>query len=270
MNQKKRHIKPLLIFFAITAFSIGIAYAVHSFGNSQPVVQADGIEDAPAGITQDVTITDTGNVTSAYFTGLLPQKDLEDLVVESNLIIRAVPSSEEAPIRVQNTYGNIMNYTEYKLQVSETIQGEPLDTVTLRMPEYGADEDGMDVFWEDKLELNIGQEYIFFLYRPDYGGGCHTEGDYYYLTGSRQGLHPVNGASVCLAAPILDDTEGEIPVPDLIAEIETCRSNIPEGQVFSLREEILKSAQHNLETGFITQDEYDRMLREMDVYAVII
>lgn len=37
-----------------------------------------------------------------------------------------------------------------------------------------------------------------------------------------------------------------------------------------MREEILENIKYNLETGFITQEEYDKMVLEMEEYAVVV
>ena len=244
MNRKRQIFRSVSILLVTVLLGIGAACAVHGLENIENPAKPDSSQD---NIVEDISAED---IPTMYVSGLLAKKTLEDLVTESNLIIRGVVDHAETPIQVESADGSVMNFTDYIVKVDETFQGGSFDTVTLRMT--GGLANNLDVVCEDEPEMGIGKEYIFFLYHPDCGGSYNTEGDYYYLTGGPQGLYSIEGASERIAAPVLEGSENAAPVRKLLADVERYQSDIPEGHTYSMREEILENIKYNLETGFIT------------------
>lgn len=111
-------------------------------------------------------------------------------------------------------------------------------------------------------EFKPGGRALLFLFRPSYGGGYNTRGDYYYVLGLSQGVYFVNG----------DGTYAE-SWGSRVLERRTLSQALeaaPPVDKEYFRKEFIENQKRNLENGFNTQEEYDRMMGELDVYAEIV
>jgi hypothetical protein len=127
------------------------------------------------------------------------------------------------------------------------------------------------VIAEDAPVLEIGQKYVVFLYHPGRGGGYNTQGNYFYVTGASQGVYEESSESDGESGYVLTRQSADgatLTQEELIAQIATVEaSNIPHRtrmEIFS--ENIAK----NLESGFISAEEYDQLLEDAQTYAQII
>lgn len=130
------------------------------------------------------------------------------------------------------------------------------------------------------LSLTVGKDYLFFLDKPVSGGGYNTEGDYYYITSGSSGADESSAETV-------KDERGEI-VPktfypyetrelskdaidylNFMEEIKTYNESHPVDEMYRLKR-YEKDLQSNLDTGFITQEEYEQSHELIKTYATIV
>lgn len=102
------------------------------------------------------------------------------------------------------------------------------------------------------------------------GGSFNTEGDYYYLSGDTRGIYPVDSATTFSRTTndVYTSSDGtkRISHNELIQLIDQVNEEIP-ADIDMRYQEFLENQQYNLETGFISQEEYDRFLSEAQRYA---
>ncbi len=257
MTQKRRSVTVLAV-----ALVLGTALLVLALWGASPSAQEQGSENEKAAKES------SGDITTMHVSGLLAEKSIEDLTMESNLIVRGSVDHADPAIQVKAVFGGISNFTDYTIKIHETIQGEPQEEIVVRL--QGGLVDNLNVECGDLTELQVGQEYLLFLYRPDCGGGFNTEGNYYYISGGPQGIYSVDGDSPDQLIPFKMDKDSAVPAARLLGEVETYQKNMPDNYSFSLRAETLSNMAGNLETGFFTQEEYDTMLENLDKYATVI
>lgn len=224
--------------------------------------------------TSSTASSTSGEVQTQYVTGMVSEKNLEDLVRESGLIIRGTVESIDDSIQIMSVGGGVTNYTDYNVRVEEVVYGESVETVAVRIK--GGIAGNLEVICDYAPTLEEGKEYLLFLQQPDRGGGYNTLGDYYYVTGSRQGAYeievPANTAGKTAETMTVKQQAGtmESTFAQLTNEIQSYRSELPENYVYSSKEEFMNNLQANLESGFISQEEYDELLAETEQYATII
>lgn len=116
-----------------------------------------------------------------------PHFELDELVLESDLVVKGTVIEKTEPFKIKPANGgDISIFTDYVIQVEKTLRGKEAKTLNLRM--QGGEIGDLTVISEDEGLVDVGESYILFLYHPFAGGGYHTKGDYYYLTGGPQAL----------------------------------------------------------------------------------
>ncbi len=209
---------------------------------------------------------ESSQVITQHETGLVEEKSLDDLVGESSLIVRGKVEASSV-IQVESPQGGVTNFTDYSVAVTETIRGEEQEQVTVRV--RGGLTGNLNVVNEDSPELLPEGKYLFFLYQPGMGGGFNTEGDYYYITGVYQGAYHLEAEAgqpaVARAFGGGETTQAE----QLTANIEMLSDEKPL-EPDQNKKVFLENLQNNLESGFITQGEYDEILAGAGEYAQVI
>lgn len=165
-----------------------------------------------------------------------------------------------------------MNYTEYYFQILDTCRGVAPNNedqiAAVRIP--GGEANGVNMIWEEAATLEVDETYLLFLYKPQMGGSFNTEGDYYYLSGDTRGIYPVDSATTFSGTTndVYTSSDGtkRILHNELIQLIDQVNEEIP-ADIDMRYQEFLENQQYNLETGFISQEEYDRFLSEAQRYA---
>ena len=224
---------------------------------------------APAQVTAD-----NGEIVTQRVSGIVEEMDMDALTEKSNLIIRGVVDEICAPIQIEAVGGGITNFTDYTIQVKDVMSGTETETVTVRV--QGGTTGGLEVICDEAPDLVVGKEYILFLYKPDIGGGYNTAGDYYYLTGMYQGVYEIGGSSSeFLKMVVPTEIQGvssaqQVSVSQFTADINEAKQKLPRGYVYSVDSEFQSNLQANLDSGFITQEEYDQWLAESQQYATIL
>lgn len=242
----------------------GLLLTKFNFGSQTPAATIP-----PASSTSASAPTKDVPATTVTVTGVMEKKELPDLLEDSSLVIRGTVSDISAPFQIEGVGGGVSVFTDYKITVRETFRGEAFDTVTVRL--QGGQAGDLNVECPDEPKLAENNNYVLFLYQPGRGGGYNTEGDYYYITGLNQGVFERNplpraGQEIYTA---MSPESTEITQIEFSQELETANTEIPVNKN-APREEFLKNIQWNLDTGFIQQEEYDRLLADSQKYATIL
>lgn len=204
------------------------------------------------------SVTDSNN--TQYISGILPRKSLDDLFEQSSLaVIGTVTDKEGIQISHQEYPDYVQNFTDYYVSISEVIRGATDDNdIVLRIE--GGTAGGITQIFDPTAKLEIGKEYLFFLYQPGMGGAFNTEGSYYYILGLPQGVFSS------------DDPEHYTSQAGETLEMAELISRANEKPVDKdyFRNEFINNQIGNLETGFISAERYNALMNSINGYAKII
>lgn len=192
-----------------------------------------------------------------YLTGLVVEKTEDDLFSQSILVARGTIHDTGSVIQTAAPSGLSINFTNYDFTISQIYRSSAEGSVTVRVE--GGAVGGRNEIYEPTADLKDGKEYLLFLFQPNHGGNYYVDDDAYYVLGLNQGtFEPADGGYVSQSGAFLSEETllaraDEFPLdPDYF------------------RREFLQNRQNNLDNGFITQEEYDRLVADVDVYAQIV
>ncbi|MDR1156788.1 MAG: hypothetical protein LBK75_00555 [Oscillospiraceae bacterium] len=221
--------------------------------NADPNLIASDVQTFLWGNEKDIV----GDV--RHFQGLLAEKNTDDLFEQSSLVVVGVVTGISEGFQVRSPSGSTANFTDYYISVSDAIRGATdEEIITVRV--QGGTAGGYTEIYEPNVIFEAGDEYLLFLYKPGRGGAFNTEGDYYYILGLSQGVFSSN------------DSSQFVSQSGAILEQETLVSRAMEKPVDEeyFRNEFINNQESNLENGFITLEEYNEMMENLDIYATII
>ena len=219
------------------------------------------LEEAETG---DYHETPTGQTVTIE--GTLEEKSEDALFEQSSLIIRGTLNEDAEMFQIQSVSGQTSNFTDYKITAEEILRGSTdEETITVRV--RGGTAGGVTEIYALAPELNAGEEYLLFLYRPAHGGAFNTEGDYYYVLGLPQGTfqRAATTAEPQAADVFVSQTGLEMTYGHILARAE----EYPVDASY-FRTQYIENQKRNLENGFITQAEYQTRMKELDLYADIV
>ncbi len=209
----------------------------------------------------------------AVTTGIIAEQSVEELEKSSTVVVLGKITDKSDAFEITSVTGATSNFTDYHLEIFESYRGDKAegDTVSIRLNEGIVG--NLEVIDETGPTFEIGQEYLVFLYNPGAGGDFNTEGDYYYVNGATQGVYPYYGEDEVISEFGLDKEENYID--EFILSIEELKNNIevineeyPVSEV-NIRQETIDNLTHNYENGFITEEQYNETIEQLDIYATI-
>lgn len=195
--------------------------------------------------------------------GSLAYVSLSDLFDEATLVVQGTISDKTDAFQIESVSGSIANFTDYQFDVSSVLRGNLVDDaeyVEIRV--QGGTVGNYTEIYSGTPDFNVGDSYLVFLYQPGRGGSFNTEGNYYYVLGLCQGVFSENEAGQYVSQA------GEELSNDYLIQSLTAENNPVDPDYF--RNEYIENQQRNLENGFITQDEFDQLMRDIDDYASIV
>ena len=196
---------------------------------------------------------------TAYISGLLAPVSTDDLFSQSSLVVRGQVSGRSDSFQIQSPSGLVANFTDYYFTIDNILRGSyGSNTVTVRL--HGGTVGNYTEIYEQTPTINQDTEYLLFLYRPGRGGAFNTEGDYYYILGLTQGIFVEESEGV-----FLSETGEKLISNVFLSTI----ADAPVNENY-FREQYIHNQQLNLENGFITQEEYDFRMANIDQYATIV
>ena len=202
-----------------------------------------------------------GHIETVHISGQLAEQDLDSLMHAAQVVCEATVLERQREFQVQSPGKSVANFTNFTLRVEKCYRGKAYaDEVTVRVP--GGTVDRYQEIYTESPKLEAGKSYLLFLYNPGYGGAFNTGTDYYEVLGLAQGIYTADGGRF---VPQLGDTITE-------EEFENALESVADQPVDMdyFRREFIENQKGNLRSGFITQEEYNQAMQEMDVYAKII
>ena len=199
--------------------------------------------------------------------GLLAERTLDDLQKRTPLIVRGKINNKLEPIYIEAVFGGTpVPHTDYEVEIDEVFRGNCEDKIiTVRI--MGAHvENGYTYLAEPRFKE--GMEYILFLIKPHMGAAYNVEGDdYYYIEGAEQGVYEKSEGESFV--PQAQDERDVIILSEFALEMKSINEKYPvDEQRYS--NDFYRNMKSNLESGFISQEEYDVFIAEADIYAKIV
>jgi len=201
---------------------------------------------------------ETYNPKTTYVRGSLAARSIDDLFMKSSLAVFGEVVGVSDSFQIEHYTGSLDISTDYYIAVSDVFRGETeADLITVRLS--GGTIGEFTLVYDPNPALDIGSEYLLFLCQPGSGGAFNTEGDYYYVLGNIQGVFSYDGEQKYISQ------FGE----EITAEYLLHHGNAATVDKDYFRNEFIKNASSNLESGFFSQEYHDELMEQMDIYATI-
>ena len=199
---------------------------------------------------------------TAYISGSLEEKSLDDLYEQSALIALGTVTGKSDAFQIKSVYGSVANFTDYYVNINSALRGVAENgTITVRV--QGGTVGNYTEIYEYSPKLELNHKYLLFLYKPGRGGAYNTEGDYYYVLGLTQGVFSENENGDFVSE------SGEILAQERLISTLSDEDMEPVNENY-FRNEYIENQERNLQNGFITQEEFDEMMANIDHYATIL
>lgn len=234
-----------------------------------------------AAMLTGVLVSGCGSVpeeTTQVVSGSMVELTQQEMITRSSLVAIGSVSEISDAFQIKPVNGGDPSvFTDYTVEVSDILRGE-LDSDTVSVRIQGGTANGMTTIAEEAPELEKGQTYLLYLYQPGRGGSYNTEGDYYYITGVSQGVFALSSDMPLPAgeydaemrlSDISTDTETEWTLRDAEESIQDINEKQPADKDYVYKQ-AYENWQANLDSGFMTQEEFDRSVKESKIYAKII
>lgn len=216
--------------------------------------------------------------TTQVVSGSMVELTQQEMITRSSLVAIGSVSEISDAFQIKPVNGGDPSvFTDYTVEVSDILRGE-LDSDTVSVRIQGGTANGMTTIAEEAPELEKGQTYLLYLYQPGRGGSYNTEGDYYYITGVSQGVFALSSDTPLSAGKdnaetrlvdISTDAETEWTLRDAEESIQDINEKQPADKDYVYKQ-AYENWQANLDSGFMTQEEFDRSVKESKIYAKII
>jgi len=203
--------------------------------------------------------------TIAEKSGTLVDYTIEELISDSNLIIRAKLKDASETFQIQSAEGEaISNFTDYYFEIEEIIAGECSDDTAVTVRIEGGTVDDFKLIVDEAPEVPYDSEVILFLYKPNMGSGFNTEGDYYYILGLNQGIFVNSAEKYSNDSMYCNENNDKLTVDELSQMISNSKTPAEGVDMYN---EFLANAKANLEEGVITEEAYNEMVSLSRIYA---
>lgn len=266
--------------------------------SSQPQEPLSTVSEAVPEPEKDIEYT-----VISYYSPVYSQEELLEI---SSLVALGKVTEISPSFRVQGVgESGERVFTDYTVQLETIVRGKASQSViTVRME---GDPNNSYVIYEEAPLLEEGKEYLLFLQKSGMGGGCNTAGDYYYITSGRQGVYEPEETAMPLSdetamnpvfvsqkkllhmvcpensVPYIaykDTDEPGTPVNDEInnetLEWDTFQTMAEEANLTCpaddnvRRRMIEENLRGSMQNGFLSPEELEIALAEMDQYAEIV
>lgn len=201
----------------------------------------------------------------------------DDLLRDASVIVEAHTATVSEAFSIQAVNGAVSNFTDYTLEADRVLKGHLAENETFTVRLEGGTVNGQEVVVEEAPQLSVDEPVLLFLYQPNMGGGFNTEGNYYYVLGMMQGaFYPEKGSAEKTHAASTNTFTNKLGTSisvqtlenDLVNMQQTVETN--DMNDHGVYEKFLENQKKNLESGFITQEEYEQGLNEAKQYATIL
>lgn len=209
--------------------------------------------------------------------GVLAEVTYDDLLQDASVIVKAHTTNISEAFSIQSVNGAVSNFTDYTLEADRVLKGRLAENETFTVRLEGGTVNGQKVVVEEAPQLSVDEPVLLFLYQPNMGGGFNTEGDYYYVLGMMQGaFYPEKGSDekthAASTTTFTNKLGTSISLQTLANDLANMQQTVETNDANDngVYEKFLENQKKNLESGFITQEEYEQGLNEAKQYATII
>lgn len=238
------------------------------------VMLLSGCQSTNAGDVASKVVRESSqsDMVTMHKSGMLPKYSYEDLLKKASVIttVRFVEAS--APFEIQSVSGAISSFTDYTMEVIEPIKGDIKADENIVVRLEGGKVENLEVVVEENPEIMTDSQMLLFLYQPGMGGSYNTKGDYYYVLGMNQGAFYSENLARSADGNFTNELGFVVNKNTLkldIGALSTVNGKKANNSNW-VYEEFVDNQQKNLESGFITQEEYDLLLKEASQYATIV
>jgi len=252
----------------LVAVAVLAAALYFSFGLLSAKSASVDAADADAAF---VDAADTTDALETVVTNLsIARVEFDALAEQSSLVVRGTVSDVTDLLLIQGVQGGDPAYfINSYFDVLEVYRGET-DGASIPIRElctqYLLQEDGsVSEASLSSATLLPGEEYILFLYKPNYGGGWNTADDFFQIVGFNQGAFLREEVDVFRNASY----EEALYAESIAQEMATINEATPIDYDFH-KKLLEEGLQANFESGFITEQYYEQALEEQGLYATII
>ena len=222
----------------------------------------------------------------SHTSGLIAELSMDEILENSSVIARAVYSGDSKSLRVQSAVsGSELNFTDHYFTQIEVLRGEITDTKRLAVRLEGGNIAGRNEICDDNPKFEKDREYILCLYNPGGYYEYNTEDEHYYVTGVNQGVFPLTGAQSSFsrkgsAAAVSGDAYSRLDKAVKAKDVSFTAQSL-KGYLLQYNKEVavnrnlvreteLENAKANLESGFITESEYNDIINKKALYGKIV
>ena len=202
----------------------------------------------------------------SHTSGTLAYKSMDDLFIESTLVIKGTAQSGTS-FKISPTFGGDPQiFTDYIIDIDEIYRsdGEKLSNVTVRV--MGGTVDDEELIADQEPRLFEGKTFLLFLKQPGVGAGYNTKGDYYYVCGAIQGTFDMDTENIFTS----QSGDGQtLELTDFSEKIKQYNEKYPVDKEL-YKNTFIENLKRNLESEFITKEEYDLYYKEIFEYATIV
>lgn len=231
--------------------------------------EPSGSADVSAGPEQE------GEVEYTRISNMIAEKTPEQLLEESDLIAVCELKEISDAFQIESVGGGVMNFTDSYFETTEILRGDPPDDsgiITVRT--QGGMVDNWSVIMSDKYEFKYDKKYLLFLVHAGMGGGYNTEGDYYYLNGSWQGIFPLEETtanSLKASSETIENGGGSASIQlNAVCNKIDALNKIGPPDENAAYEKAMENQKANLDSGWITQEEYEEASEIYQQYATYV
>lgn len=207
-----------------------------------------------------------------YVDVLLPEYDHEALKRESDLIVTGTIINSGKSLLIERTDGAKETYTDYRFEIKEVLKGKTQNKELVIRVLGGKTQFGEVISTSLSLPMfEKNSPYLLFLYQPKMGGGSNTRGDYYYVLGQGQGVYTLDKDS----RHSLTSYRGQME-PDTSLNVHELKEDLKNNSLRyqhspdDYRKRTLANLRANLDSGFLTEEEYQQTLDQLNQYARIV
>lgn len=208
------------------------------------------------------TNTDAKNNIVHEISAIYPHYSIEKLVKHADVIAVGEIAKQDAVLEIEPVVGGETRlFTDFIVRLTEVYKDErqsATNEVLLRV--QGGENAEKIVIDTEMPKLAAGDQYLFFLAFPKSSGGYTADDGHMTLVGGPQGLFK------------LSDGANQFANADTTINKEELTSMAKNPQLKLAKEEAdpYYGLKQNLQSGFITEEEYNKSVSELNKYATIV
>ncbi|MBQ7935709.1 MAG: hypothetical protein IJ333_05105 [Clostridia bacterium] len=203
---------------------------------------------------------------TVQISALLPALTETQLAERSHLIVKGTVEGRSQPFQVKPVGGGMeSNFMDYYLTIEEVYRGNAEIGEKIAVRVEGGTVGALTVISELDPELHVEDTVFLYLYQTNTGGGYTTGDDYYLVQNGWMGAYHFKEDP---NRPINQKSGDSFDLTEKAAFIAKINETTPVNEN-SHYEQILEAFQHNLNSGFMTQEEYDREIANLKKYASV-